>query len=168
MTLTAQLDSRFSQATEPVDWAQAQAALASAELFWLTTVRTDGRPHVTPLVGVWISDDDSGAFVFCTGPEEQKAVNLQRNADVAVTTGVNTWQDGLDIVVEGTAERVRGRDTLTAFADAYRDKYGADWDIPCDDDVFDPDGQSAIVFRVRPVKVLAFAKSPHGQTRFLP
>ena len=35
---------------------------------WLTTVRADGRPHVTPLVAVWLDD----AIHFSTGPEEQK------------------------------------------------------------------------------------------------
>ena len=47
----------------------------SAELYWLTTVRKDGRPHITPLVGAWVDD----AFVFCTGPEEQKAQNLDHS-----------------------------------------------------------------------------------------
>jgi hypothetical protein len=83
-------------------------------------------------------------------------------------TGTNTWQSGLDVVVEGTAERVRGRGALQSLADAYRAKYGEDWSMAVDDEVFDPDGQSAHVFRVAPAKVLAFAKSPHGQTRFTP
>lgn len=48
----------------------------------------------------------------------------------------------------------------------YRAKYGEDWDFAVDDEVFDPGGTSADVFRVTPTKVLAFAKSPHGQTRF--
>jgi hypothetical protein len=52
------------------------------------------------------------------------------------------------------------------LADVYRAKYGDDWDFAVDDEVFDPDGTSAHVFRVTPSKVLAFAKSPHGQTRF--
>jgi hypothetical protein len=162
MTLTGTLDTRFSQATEPVGWAPVSDALAAAELYWLTTVRRDGRPHVTPLVGVWVHD----SFVFCTGPDEQKTRNIEHGNAVAVTTGVNTWQDGLDVVVEGAAERVTGRETLTALADAYRAKYGDDWDFDCDDEVFGPGGDRAYVFRVRADKVLAFAKSPHGQTRF--
>lgn len=35
-------------------------------------MRADGRPHVTPLVAVWLD----GAPHFSTGPAEQKAVNL--------------------------------------------------------------------------------------------
>lgn len=162
MTVTGKLDQRFSEATEATSWESAAATLSAAGLYWLTTVRADGRPHVTPLVGVWIDD----TFVFCTGPTEQKARNLQAGTAVVVTTGTNTWNSGLDVVVEGTAARVIGRQRLTALADAYRSKYGEDWDFDCDDEVFDPQGEAAIVYEVRPVKVLAFAKSPHGQTGF--
>ncbi len=88
MTFTGQLDARFSEAKQPVDWSQAAEVLAGAELYWLTTVRKDGRPHVTPLIGAWVDD----GFVFCTGPEEQKAQNLAHSTAVTVTTGVNTWK----------------------------------------------------------------------------
>ncbi|MUL81649.1 MULTISPECIES: pyridoxamine 5'-phosphate oxidase family protein [unclassified Mycolicibacterium] len=162
MTITGKLDQRFSEATEPTSWRTAAGALDAAGLYWLTTVRGDGRPHVTPLVGVWTD----GAFAFCTGSTEQKARNLQTGEAVVVTTGINTWNAGLDVVVEGTAARVTGRDRLTVLADAYRTKYGDDWDFDCDDEVFDPQGEAAIVFQVTPAKVITFAKSPHGQTTF--
>ena len=162
MTFTAQLDERFSDATEALPWETADNALSNAELYWFTSVREDGRPHVTPLVGLWLDD----VFVFCTGPTEQKFRNLEHSKSVAVTTGNNSWADGLDVVVEGTAERLTGRDTLTKLADAFRAKYGEDWDFENDDEVFNPDQQAAHVFRVGPDKVIAFAKSPHGQTTF--
>jgi nitroimidazol reductase NimA-like FMN-containing flavoprotein (pyridoxamine 5'-phosphate oxidase superfamily) len=164
MTTKGKLDARFSQATEPVGWQQVSDALAAAELYWLTTVRKDGRPHVTPLVGVWVDD----AFVFCTGPTEQKFRNLEQSKAVAITTGNNAWADGLDVVVEGVAQRITGRDALKTLADAFRAKYGDAWDFANDGEVFNPNQQAAHVFRVPPDKVLAFAKSPHGQTRFRP
>jgi general stress protein 26 len=167
MAINGKLDTRFSEAAEAVGWQQVSDALTAAELYWLTTVRKDGRPHITPLVGAWVDD----AFVFCTGPEEQKAQNLNGSTSVAVTTGVNTWDDGLDIVVEGDAERVTGVDTLTKLADVVREKYHGDWDFTPTDDGFghsdgDGDRHIARVYRVPPTKVLAFAKSPHGQTTF--
>jgi hypothetical protein len=167
MTITGKLDTNFSEAKDPVGWQQVSDALAAAELYWLTTVRKDGRPHITPLIGAWVDD----GFVFCTGPEEQKAQNLAGSSAVAVTTGVNTWKDGLDVVVEGNAERVTGRQTLTPLADAIREKYRSEWDFTPHDDGFghtDSSGDShiAYVYRVPPDKVLAFAKSPHGQTTF--
>ena len=95
----ARFDSRFSDpAAGPTAWPDAAAALERAELYWLTTVRADGRPHVTPLIGVYVDD----AVHFCTGLREQKARNLEQNAHVALTTGTNTWAQGLDVVVEGT------------------------------------------------------------------
>ena len=169
MTMIGKLDTRFSEATEPVGWQEVTDALAGAELYWLTTVRPDGRPHVTPLIGAWVDD----GFVFCTGPEEQKAQNLAHSTAVAVTTGVNTWNDGLDVVVEGDAERVTGVDTLSRLAEAIREKYDGVWDFTPREDGFghtDDSGDShiAYVFRVPVAKALAFAKSPHGQTRFRP
>ena len=162
MTVIGKLDPRFSEATKPVSWQQVSRALAASELYWLTTVRGDGRPHITPLVGLWADD----GFVFCTGPQEQKAHNLGHSTAVAVTTGVNTWKDGLDVVVEGTAQRVTGKPTLTPLADAYRSKYHGEWDFEAGDEGFGHDDNLAYVFRVPPAKVLAFAKSPHGQTTF--
>ena len=162
MTINAKLDKRFGDTDTAADWETVRDTLAAAELYWLTTVRADGRPHVTPLVGVWVDE----GFVFCTGSEEQKARNLDHHGDVAVTTGVNTWKDGLDVVVEGRAERVTGYEVLRRLADAWREKYDGEWDFDNDDEVFDHRGGPAYVFRVVPAKVIAFAKSPHGQTTF--
>lgn len=164
MAFKGKLDKRFGETDQAADWGTVSDALAGAELYWLTTVRGDGRPHVTPLVGVWVGD----SFVFCTGADEQKARNLERNANVAVTTGVSTWMDGLDIVVEGSVARVTGQEPLKLLADAWREKYDGVWDYENDDEVFDPKGTRAHVFRVTPTKVIAFAKSPHGQTTFRP
>ena len=91
------LDTRFSApGAAPTQWDEARRVLEAAELFWISTVRSDGRPHVTPLVAVWLDD----AIHFCTGPAEQKAINLKRNARVSLTTGCNQWDRGLDVVVE--------------------------------------------------------------------
>src|SRR5205814_710057 len=51
---TARIDQRFSDAeAAPTPWSAVTAVLERAELYWITTVRADGRPHVTPLIGVW-------------------------------------------------------------------------------------------------------------------
>ena len=156
-------DKRFGEETaEATPWADVCQVLESAELYWITTVRTDGRPHVTPLVGVWHDD----AFLFCTGLAEQKAVNLAHDPRVAVTTGTNTWQQGLDVVIEGAVVRVVGGDVLGPLADTYRDKYAGAWDFGHGDDAFQHEGGDAAVFRVAATKVLAFGKNPHSQTAF--
>jgi hypothetical protein len=61
---------------------------------------------------------------------------------------------------------VTGLDKLTGLADAIREKYHGEWDFTPHDDGFGHDGHIAYVFRVAPTKVIAFAKSPHGQTTF--
>ena len=157
-------DVRFGDPdSPPTPWAEALAVLEAAELFWISTVRRDGRPHVTPLPAVW----HDGRLHFCTGPGEQKAVNLAGNPHVALTTGANRWKEGLDLVVEGAAVRVTDDATLRTLADLWRSKYDGDWDFAVEDGVFrHADGGSAAVFAVAPGKVLAFAKGRFAQTRF--
>src|SRR5439155_17155624 len=92
-------------------------------LSWISTVRADGRPHVTPLVAVWLD----GALHFCTGPTEQKARNLSGNPHVVVTTGCNSWEVGLDVMVEGAAVRVTDDATLRRLADAWATKWDGRW-----------------------------------------
>ncbi|MEU2198774.1 pyridoxamine 5'-phosphate oxidase family protein [Isoptericola sp. NPDC019482] len=162
MTTTGILDARFSEATAPTPWEEVDAALTAATGYQLVTVRADGRPHVTPLVGLWTD----GGFVFCTGPDEQKARNLAHGPHVAVTIGSPRWDAGLDVVVEGVVVRATGEPELRRLADGFRAKYGDAWDFENDDESFDPQGQRALVYRVVADKVLAFAKAPHGQTRF--
>jgi nitroimidazol reductase NimA-like FMN-containing flavoprotein (pyridoxamine 5'-phosphate oxidase superfamily) len=159
-----ELDSRFSDSdAEPTSWDDATAAWSAAQVYWLTTVRPDGRPHVTPLVGVW----SDGAAHFCTGPAEQKARNLAANPAVALTTGRNSMDEGLDMVIEGRAERVTDDDRLRLLADAYVDKYGPDWTFEVQDGAFRGGSGRAVVFAVRPVVGYGFAKgATFGQTRW--
>jgi nitroimidazol reductase NimA-like FMN-containing flavoprotein (pyridoxamine 5'-phosphate oxidase superfamily) len=139
-----------------------EGLLADAELFWISTVRADGRPHVTPLPAVWSEE----ALHFTTGAGEQKGVNLARNPSCALTTGTNRWNDGLDVVVEGRAERVTDDHRLHLLADLWRAKYSGDWDYEVRDGAFHHEGGAALVFRVAPTKILAFSKGDFAQTAF--
>jgi nitroimidazol reductase NimA-like FMN-containing flavoprotein (pyridoxamine 5'-phosphate oxidase superfamily) len=162
--MKAKIDKRFSDpAAEPTPWDEAFGVLERAELYWITTVRPDGRPHVTPLIGVAADD----AVYFCTGLEEQKGRNLEHNDSVALTTGNNTWAKGLDVVVEGRAVRIDDDGQLKQLAEAWVAKYGSEWHFDVYDGMFrHSDGGGAAVFRIEPTKVMAFAKDPHGQTTF--
>src|SRR5436305_4480252 len=98
-----QIDTRFSEpGAVATEWDETRRVLETAELFWISTVRADGRPHVTPLVAVWLD----GTIHFSTGPTEQKAINLRGNPHVILMTGCNDWKGGLDVVVEGDAIQV--------------------------------------------------------------
>ena len=160
------LDRRFSgPGVEATPWQETERVLETAPLFWITTVRRDGRPHVTPLVAVW----HGGALHFGTGPEEQKAVNLEANAKVALTTGCNGWERGLDVVVEGEAERVTDVARLAELATAWKGKWDGQWRFQPVAEGFSHQGDEGIVhvFAVRPAKILAFGKDPFSHTRYV-
>ncbi|SNQ49518.1 Pyridoxamine 5'-phosphate oxidase [Frankia canadensis] len=162
-----ELDERFSDAgTQATTWAQARAVLEAAQISWISAVRADGRPHVTPLVAVWLDD----ALHFSTGPAEQKAVNLAANPHVVITTGTDTWDSGLDVMVEGTASRVTDAATLERLAAAWRTKWDGSWRFDVHDGAFRHPGGEGIahVYAVHPARILAFGRRPYTHTRHLP
>jgi hypothetical protein len=150
----------------PSEWSTGRAALTKAEVYWISTVRPDGRPHVTPLLGVWIE----GAMYFCTGPDERKAKNLTENHHCVLTTGQNIL-DGLDLVLEGTAETVGDGPELGRVADAYESKYGPHFAAP--DGTWSGLGDAirraeVPVYRVAPTMAFGFGKGgTYSQTRWL-
>ena len=159
------IDPRYSDpAATATEWTETQRALEGAELYWLSTVRADGRPHVTPVVAVWFD----GAVWFGTGANEQKFANLRANPQVVVTTGANGWDEGLDVVLEGEAVHVTDDAQLGPVAEAFTSRWDGRWQYVARDGCFrDPDmGSEVQVFRVAPVKVFAHAKGdPFGATR---
>jgi nitroimidazol reductase NimA-like FMN-containing flavoprotein (pyridoxamine 5'-phosphate oxidase superfamily) len=159
------LDTRFSEpGAVATEWDEARRLLETAELFWISTVRPDGRPHVTPLVAVWLDD----AIHFATGPSEQKAVNLRGNQHVTLTTGRNEWDRGTDVVVEGDAVRTTDDGLLRRLAEAWTTKWDGRWRYEARDGAFDNDhGRGgALVFSVNPTKILAFTKGSFSQTSY--
>ena len=160
------LDERFSDpAAAATGWDQTRQALEEAELFWITTVRMGGQPHMTPLVAVWAD----GALHFCTGADEQKAINLRSNPHVILSTGCNGWDRGLDVMVEGDAVRVTDEATLRRLAEAWTAKWDGRWHYQVRDGAFrHPDADAPVlVFAVAPAKILAFAKGSFSHTRHL-
>ena len=168
-----ELDARFSsEGAGALPWSEVKTALERAEIFWLSTVRRDGRPHVTPLPAMWLDD----ALHFCTGPEEQKARNLAANPECVLTTGCNAFRSGLDIVVEGHASRVRDESLLQRLAAMWEAKLAWPFEVvegalrqrPSTIAGDEPDpADIAYVFGVAPTKGLAFGRGEHyRQTRY--
>jgi general stress protein 26 len=161
-----ELDERFSDpGARATPWAAVREVLESAQLSWITTVRADGRPHVTPLVSVWLDD----AVHFTTGPDE-KAANLAGNPNIVMTTGCNRWDEGLDVMVEGEARRETDPAILERLAAAWATKWNGQWRFQVVDGGFHhPDGDELVlVFAMEPVKVLAFGKGEFSHTRYRP
>jgi nitroimidazol reductase NimA-like FMN-containing flavoprotein (pyridoxamine 5'-phosphate oxidase superfamily) len=140
----------------PTEWPQARAELAGAEVYWLSTVRPDGHPHVTPLLGVWLD----GALYFCTGPTERKAKNLSQNPHCVLTTGHSTL-NGLDVVLEGTAEKLSNLAELGRVADTYESKYGPHFAPP--DGTWSGLGDAARLCRDRHADVLWYPSRQSGR-----
>ncbi|UQI46434.1 pyridoxamine 5'-phosphate oxidase family protein [Streptomyces sp. HU2014] len=161
----AELDARYSsEGATATEWQDAVAALARAEVYWLTTVRPDGRPHVTPLIGVWTE----GALYFSTGVDERKARNLRDNPRVVLTTGCNRLDEGFDLVVEGEAARVTGAPRLRALAEAWEAKYSAEWHFEVEEGGFVSSvAGEVLVFEVAPRTAFGFRKGElYSQTRW--
>jgi hypothetical protein len=146
-----------------VPWSEARDRLTLAEIFWITTVRPEARPHVTPLVAVWLDD----ALFFVTGENERKATNLSDNPHVVMTTGCAAFRDGFDIVIEGDAVRVTEDSKLRRVADGYATKY--EWLYEVRDGMFHevhgPDRSSegtssarVLVFELKPTTVFGYGR----------
>jgi nitroimidazol reductase NimA-like FMN-containing flavoprotein (pyridoxamine 5'-phosphate oxidase superfamily) len=155
-----------SEGAHPTDWADGRQHLEEAEVFWLSTVRPDGRPHVTPLLAVWCAD----AMYFCTGSEERKAKNLKQNQHCILMTGRNILDETLDVVVEGQVAEVSDAAELEQVATAYETKYSTD--VATQGGTWfglaDSIRRSEVsVYRVTPTTVLGFARGKQfSQTRW--
>ncbi|MEO7019256.1 MAG: pyridoxamine 5'-phosphate oxidase family protein [Ktedonobacteraceae bacterium] len=162
------IDMRYSEPDGVITpWEETRLVLETAEVFWLSSVRDDGAPHVTPVVAVW----HDGAIHFSTANTEQKAVNLRRNPHVILTTGCNHWEEGLDVVVEGDAIRITDHDVLENLAKVWATKWDGRWQYLVRDGYFYhhdehevlPD--SILVFSITPTKIFAFTKGNFSHTR---
>jgi len=162
---TVELDKPYSAPDgKPVPWSRASDTLDEAEIYWLSTVRPDGRPHVTPVAAVLLE----GSLFFSTGPQEQKARNLETNTHCVITTGCNNFTEGFDVIVEGDAIRTTDKSKLERltklFATKYDDVFG--FEVHEAGFVHDEDGV-AHVFEVGPVKAFGYERSASGSaTRY--
>jgi nitroimidazol reductase NimA-like FMN-containing flavoprotein (pyridoxamine 5'-phosphate oxidase superfamily) len=124
-----QLSSTVYHAT-PTNWAAARHRLAEGEWYWLATVRPDGRPHVMPLLAVWLDD----ALYFVAGAATRKAKNLAHNSHCVIAVATIDAH----FVVEGKAMKVREEAKLQRVASVYASKY--EWHVTVRDGAFYGDG----------------------------
>ena len=161
----AELEPQFSSdGATATPWAESREILATAKVYWLSTVRPDGRPHVTPIVAIWLDD----ALYFTTGQTERKAKNLAQNTHCVVTTGCNVL-DGLDVVLEGDAARVTDEARLQRLADEYVAKYEQLFRFTVRDGSFYVEGSESevLVYELAPTTAFGFGKGDSfSQTRW--
>ena len=114
-TATSQLDKTFD--IEPLPWKRARdlldgGALSEAAAF-VGTVRPGGRPHSARIGAAWCN----GEVYFQTGQQSRKARNLEVNPACTLSVSLS----GIDLVVEGEAERVTDGPSLEAVAAVWRE-----------------------------------------------
>ncbi len=113
----------------PIPWTRAREALAASHgpgfTFFLGTVRPDATPHASGIGAVWADD----ALWFVTGPRTRKARSLTANPACTIASRL----PGIDVVLEGHAERVTDASTLERLAASYRE---AGWPAEVEGDAF--------------------------------
>ncbi|MGE0598164.1 MAG: pyridoxamine 5'-phosphate oxidase family protein [Dehalococcoidia bacterium] len=133
-----------------LEWVWAEERLVSAANYWISTVRPDGRPHVTPVWGVW----HEGAFYFDGSDQTRRMKNIAVNPEIAVHL-----ESGDEVViVEGSAasEAVPPERGLAArLAALYTAKYAA-YDYSPEPDQWDAGG----LYVLRPRKALGWTLRP--------
>src|SRR5262245_32598778 len=99
----------------PIPWSRALEALESFDgpddRSFLATTRPDGRPHLAGVGAVW----HDGKVYVVSGPDTRKSRNLAANPACAVSVSTT----GIDLVIEGRAERVTDEGTLRRVAERY-------------------------------------------------
>jgi len=137
-----------------LSWADVQTRVAEADDFLLATTNPDGRPHVVPVLGVWLE----GTVCLVSFRQSRKTRNLARNNGCAVTVP----GPDLDVVVEGAAHRVGNAGRLEKIADLFPAKYPWWHPFVRDGEFYDP-ADTALsdprhVYAVEPAQVFAFGK----------
>lgn len=133
----------FSKNLAPLlPWSHVVERLERSRNYWLATTRPDGRPHVTPLWGVWVDD----ALYFDGHPATRWARNLAANPAASVHL-----ESGEDVVIlEGAVEDLTtDADTAARIIAAWDSKYGR----------LHPSPAGSGILRLRPVAARAWSTS---------
>jgi len=151
----------------PIPWSTVLEALEGHNRpdvrCFLATTRPDGRPHMAGVGAVW----DDGKVYVVSGPGTRKSRNLAQNPNCSVSMALPP----IDLVFEGTAERVTDDATLQRLAKRYAE---GGWPARVEDAAFtyDYSAPSAgpppwYLYEIRPTTVFAvLSAEPGGATRW--
>lgn len=149
-------------------WSRARDLLATQTphenlTFFVGTVRPDGRPHAAGVGAIWVDD----ALYFVSGDGTRRARNLAANPACSVSVRLK----GLDLTLEGEAERISDPATLERVAAVYRE---GGWPATVYEGGFDapfmaPSAGPApwFLYRLAPSRAIGVAGAePHGASRW--
>lgn len=97
--------------------------LEDEKIVWISTVKPDGSPHLTPVWFIW----EDGFIFICIQWESVKARNILKNSAVAAALENGTTP----IILEGVGVPVE-KPWSDLVKRAFSSKY--DWDIETDQD----------------------------------
>lgn len=103
-------------------WRALTARLGREMTIWVSTVRYDGRPHLTPTWFIWLDDH----IYIAISEDSQKYANLRHNQRITVALPDTDWVT----IIEGEAH-VADRKAVEALGDYFFHKY--EWDFRYDD-----------------------------------
>jgi hypothetical protein len=98
-------------------WSEGRQRLETPErerICWLATVSPDGRPHVRPILGLWLDR----AFYFITAETTRKGRNLAADPRCVIAAS-SAALPAVDVIVEGDAFKVTDQAKVRRVADAY-------------------------------------------------
>jgi nitroimidazol reductase NimA-like FMN-containing flavoprotein (pyridoxamine 5'-phosphate oxidase superfamily) len=136
-------------------WSHVTERMEKAINYWIATTDPKGRPHATPVWGVWIDD----SFFFDGSPQTRRGRNLAANPAVTVHL-----ESGSDVVIlQGEAIQIQGiqPDLAQRLAAAYAAKYKELGYAP-EPNTWDEGG----IYRVTLRKAFAWSQFPTDTTRW--
>jgi len=133
-------------------WEHVQTRMSEAKQYWICTVTPDGRPHATPVDGLWLND----VLYFGGHPDTRWRRNLASNPSIDVHLESATAV----VILRGLAKPLSKPTSAlkSVLAEASKKKYG--YGPP--PEAYDGGG----VFSFRPSLVLAWKQFPKDATRW--
>jgi hypothetical protein len=150
----------------PLEWSRVLEQLERTDYkatHWLATTRPDGRPHVAGVGAIWVE----GKFYFTSWAGTQKSKNLARNTSCTIAVAM----PNVDLVMEGTATKVRDAEILERLAKRYA---AQGWPAEARDGAITAPFSAPSagpgpwdLYEFTPVKAIAVAtEEPHGAMRW--
>ena len=134
-------------------WSHVVERMADAKHYWVSTVAPNGRPHSTPVDGLWLEDQ----LYFGGSPKTRRHRNLLENPSACIHL-----ESALDVVIlHGDAEELHNpeRSLTVRLAEASKEKYG--YGPP--PEMYERGG----VWVFRPRMVMAWKQFPKDCTRWV-
>jgi hypothetical protein len=135
-----------------LEWSHVTKRMAEAMHYWICTVDSKGRPHATPVDGLWLDD----ALYFGGNPETRRHRNLLANPEVCVHL-----ESATDVIIlRGKVEGASSIDRSVAerLSQAAKTKYG--YGMSADDYL------RAGVWMFRPRVAMGWKNFPQDVTRW--